>query len=86
MAQRIDNSVMSKINIPIPEDIKWESVGKGIVDTISGYQAKIDRLERIIFVLYENICMGIKSNILDADDMETSLFGQILEKFNELKK
>ncbi len=77
---------MGNIKIEIPDGLKWEAVGKGIVETLSGRQARIDRLERLIFCLYEHICKEVESTLPFEDDLETSLYRDILKKFYELKK
>lgn len=74
-----------KVNISIPEDAKWEAIGRGYASALMEKQARIDRLERLIWMLYENICKGIKSNVIYDDDTETMLCSEILEKLNNLK-
>lgn len=72
------------IEIPLPEDIKWEAFGRGYASVLMEEQARIDRLERLIWMLYENIVKGVSSTVLDDDDVETSLCRQILDKAKEL--
>lgn len=43
------------IEIPLPEDVKWEAVGRGYASVLIEKQARIDRLERLIWMLYENV-------------------------------
>lgn len=74
-----------KITIPLPEDAEWEAIGRGYASVLMEKQARIDRLERMIFILYENICKGVKSCVLDEDDMETQFLIEILEKVEQLK-
>lgn len=74
-----------KITIPLPEDAKWEAIGRGYASVLMEKQAQIDRLERMIFILYENICKDVKSNMPYDDDVETTLFSEILEKVEQLK-
>lgn len=75
-----------KITIPLPEDAKWEAIGRGYASVLMEKQERIDRLERMIFILYENICKGVKSELLYDDDVETSLYSAILEKFEQIKE
>lgn len=72
------------IEIPLPEDAKWEAVGRGYASVLMEKQERIDRLERLIWMLYENIVKGISSTVLDDDDVETGLCKQILDKTKEL--
>ncbi len=79
------NPIEHKITIPIPEDVKWEAVGRGYASVLMEKQARIDRLERLIHVLYENICKGVESNVIYDDDLESHFFSEILDKVAELK-
>ena len=74
-----------KIAIPLPKDAKWVAIGRGYASVLMEKQARIDRLERMIFILYENICKDVKSNMVYDDDTETTLFSEILEKVEQLK-
>lgn len=74
-----------KISIPLPEDAKWEAIGRGYASVLMEKQARIDRLERMIWMLHENICKDVKSNMPYDDDVETTLFSEILEKVEQLK-
>ena len=74
-----------KISIPLPEDAKWEAIGRGYASVLMEKQARIDRLERMIFILFENICKDVKSNMPYDDDVETTLYSEILEKVEQLK-
>lgn len=74
-----------KISIPLPEDAKWEAIGRGYASVLMAKQARIDRLERMIWMLHENICKDVKSNMVYDDDIETMLYSQILEKVEQLK-
>lgn len=76
---------MNEIEIPLPEDAKWEAIGRGYASVLMEKQARIDRLERLIWVLHENVCNDLKSNILYDEDLETTLYSEILEKVEELK-
>lgn len=76
---------MSEIEIPLPEDAKWEAIGRGYASVLMEKQARIDRLERLIWVLHENICKDMKSNIVYDDDVETMFCNEILEKVEQLK-
>lgn len=74
-----------EISIPLPEDAKWEAIGRGYASVLMEKQARIDRLERMIFILYENICKDVKSDMPYDDDTETTLYSEILEKVEQLK-
>lgn len=76
----------SKIEIDIPDDVKWEAIGKGIALGLMEKQERIGCLEQMIWWLYENICMGNKSSMLDSDDVEMCFCKDILDKFKELNK
>ncbi len=68
-----------KIEIPLPEDAKWEAIGRGYASVLMEKQARIDRLERLIWIVYENVVKGIDSTTLMEDDMETNLCQQIID-------
>lgn len=74
-----------KTTITLPEDVKWEAVGRGYASVFMEKQARIDRLERLIHALYENICKGVELYVIYDDDLETHLFSEILDKVAELK-
>ena len=74
-----------ELTLPLPEDAKWEAIGRGYASVLMEKQARIDRLERMIFMLYENICKDVKSDMVYDDDIETTLFSEILEKVEQLK-
>ena len=75
-----------EISIPLPEDAKWEAIGRGYASVLMEKQARIDRLERLIWMLQENICKEVKSNVLYDDDIETLFCNEILEKVEQLKE
>ncbi len=75
-----------EIKIPISENEKLEIIGKGIVEALCEKQKRIERLERLLFVLHENICKGVESDVLFDNDLESLFFTNILKKFKELKK
>ena len=75
-----------EISIPLPEDAKWEAIGRGYASVLMEKQARIDRLERLIWMLHENICKDVKSNVLYDDDIETLFCNEILEKVEQLKE
>lgn len=72
------------IEIPLPEDVKWEAVGRGYASVLMEKQARIDRLERLIWMLYENVVKGVDSTIIIDDDVETGLCCDIQSKVKEL--
>ena len=74
-----------KLALPLPEDAKWEAIGRGYASVLMDRQARIDRLEQLIWMLHENICKGVKSCVLDDDDMETQFAIEILKKVEQLK-
>lgn len=67
--------------IPKPEANKIlnTAFGRGMAEVIAEKQARIDRLERLIWMLYENIVKGVESTLLDDGDIETNLCKQILD-------
>ena len=48
-------------------------------------QARIDRLERLIWMVHENVVRGVKSSIIDDDDVETSLCVAIIAEVKRIK-
>lgn len=72
------------IEIPLPEDAKWEAIGRGYASVLMEKQARIDRLERLIWMLYENVVRGVNSAIIIEDDMETGLCSEIQSKVREM--
>lgn len=74
------------IEIPLPEDAKWEAIGRGYASVLMEKQARIDRLERLIWMLYENVVKGVDSTILMDDDVETNLCQQIIEHIKNKSK
>lgn len=72
------------IEIPLPEDVKWEAVGRGYASVLMEKQARIDRLERLIWMLYENVVRDVKSTIIIDGDVETGLCSEIQSKVREL--
>lgn len=77
-----DNS--KSFEVQLPEDVKWEAVGRGYALVLMEKQARIDRLERLIHALYENICKGVESNVVYDDDIESHFFSEILDKVKSL--
>lgn len=72
------------IEIPLPEDAKWEAIGRGYASVLMEKQARIDRLERLIWMLYENVVRGVNSTIIMDDDVETGLCCEIQGKVKDL--
>lgn len=72
------------IEIPLPEDVKWEAVGRGYALVLMEKQARIDRLEQLIWMLYENVVKGVDSTIIMDDDVETGLCREMQGKVKEL--
>lgn len=72
------------IEVPLPEDVKWEAVGRGYASVLMEKQARVDRLERLIWMLYENVVRGVNSTIIMDDDVETGLCCNIQSKVREL--
>lgn len=70
----------------LPEDAKWEAIGRGYASVLMEKQARIDRLERLIFMLYENIVRGVESTVLYDDDTETNLYRQIIDTIKNKHK
>ena len=74
--------------IPNPEANKIlnTAFGRGMAEVIAEKQARIDRLERLIWMVYENVVRGVGSNIIMDNDVETQLCCDILEKVKYLKQ
>lgn len=75
------------VKIPLPEDVKWEAVGRGFAIVLMEKQHHIDRLEQMIIMLYENVCRDVKSDMFieDSDDDYMSLCQDILKRVKKLK-
>lgn len=75
------------VKLPLPEDIKWEAVGRGYATVLMEKQHHIDRLEQMIIMLYENVCRDVKSDMVieDSDDFYMSLCQDILKRVKKLK-
>lgn len=73
--------------IPKPETNKIlnTAFGRGVAEVIAEKQARIDHLERLIWMVYENVVKGISSDIVDDDDMETSLCVAIIAEVKRIK-
>lgn len=74
---------MSKLEFPV--ELLSSDICKAIVELVAEKQKRIDRLEQLIFMVYQNVCMGVKATIIDDDDWETDLCTMIIEKYNKLK-
>lgn len=75
-------------NLPKPDADKIlnTAFGRGMADVIAEKQARIDRLEQLIWMLHENVCRDISSNLLDDEDTETSLSMEIIREVKRLKQ
>lgn len=73
--------------IPKPEANKIlnTAFGRGMAEVIAEKQARIDRLERLIWMVYENVVKGINSDLVDNDDVETHLCCEIIAKVKRIK-
>lgn len=77
-----------KLQLPKPDADKIlnTAFGRGMAEVIAEKQARIDRLEQLIWMLYENVCRDISSNLLDDEDTETSLSMEIIREVKRLKQ
>lgn len=84
----MSNQRKLKFNLPKPDADKIlnTAFGRGVAEVIAEKQARIDRLERLIWMLYENVVRGINSTLLDDNDLETSLCVEIQKKVELLKQ
>lgn len=75
-----------KLRLPKPDADKIlnTAFGRGMAEVIAEKQARIDRLERLIWMLYENVVRSVDSTIIMDDDMETRLCCEIQDKVKEL--
>lgn len=71
---------------PEADKILNTAFGRGMAEVIAEKQARIDRLERLIWMVYENVVRGVGSNIIMDNDVETQLCCDILEKVKYLKQ
>ena len=73
--------------LPKPEANKIlnTAFGRGMAEAIAEKQARIDRLERLIWMVHENVVRGVKSSIIDDDDVETSLCVAIIAEVKRIK-
>ena len=85
--ERVEN----EDNLPFSNDspeadkILNTAFGRGVAEVIAEKQARIDRLERLIWMVYENVVKGISSDIVDDDDVETRLCCEIIAKVKRIK-
>lgn len=70
---------------PDADKILNTAFGRGMAEVIAEKQARIDRLERLIFCLYENVCQDVSSSVLYDDDSETLFYEEIAKKVKQLK-
>lgn len=77
-----------KFNLPKhdADKILNTAFGRGMAEVIAEKQARIDRLERLIWMLHENVCRGINSTLLDDNDLETSLCVEIQREVERIKQ
>lgn len=75
------------VKLPLSEDVIWEAVGRGYATVLMEKQHRIDRLEQMIMMLYENICRDVNSVMFieDSDDDYMSLCLYILDRVKKLK-
>ncbi len=80
----MDNKI--GFDLPLPEEAKWEAFGRGYDAVLMEKQHRIDRLEQMLFMLYDNICRDVNSTMLIDDDgpFDTLCIG-ILERVRQLK-
>lgn len=84
----MNNQRKLKFNLPKPDADKIlnTAFGRGMAEVIAEKQARIDRLERLIWMLHENVCRGINSDILDDDDLATSLCVEIKREVERIRQ
>ena len=84
----MSNQRKLKFNLPKSDADKIlnTAFGRGMAEVIAEKQARIDRLERLIWMLHENVCRGINSTLMDDDDMETSLCVAIKREVERIKQ
>lgn len=84
----MSNQRKLKFNLPKPDADKIldTAFGRGMAEVIAEKQARIDRLESMIWILYENVCRGINSTLLEDDNLETLLCVEILYTFKTKHK
>ena len=75
-----------KIPKPEADEILNTAFGRGMAEVIAEKQARIDRLERLVWMVHENVVRGVKSSIIDDDDVETALCVAIIAEVKQLKK
>lgn len=78
----------NKIELPIPEDAKWEAVGRGYATVLMDKQRRIDELEQMISCLHDNICRNVRSTAIveDTEDYCALMCDSILARVNALKE
>lgn len=74
-----------KLPKPDADKILNTAFGRGMAEVIAEKQARIDRLEQLIWMLHENVCCDINSDMLDDGDLETSLCVEIKRKYERIK-
>lgn len=82
----MNNHCKLKLRLPKPDADKIlnTAFGRGMAEVIAEKQARIDRLERLIWLLYENVVRSVGSTIIMDDDMETQLCCEIQDTVKEL--
>lgn len=73
------------IQLKFPVELSSSDICKAIAELVAEQQKRIDRLEQLIFMVYQNVCMGVKATIIDDDDRETDFCTAIIERYNKLK-
>ena len=74
-----------KLPKPEADKILNTAFGRGVAEVIAEKQARIDRLERLIWMVHENVVRGVKSSIIDDDVVETSLCVAIIAEVKRIK-
>lgn len=74
-----------KLPKPEADKILNTAFGRGVAEVIAEKQARIDRLERLIWMVHENVVRGVKPSIIDDDDVETSLCVAIIAEVKRIK-
>ena len=74
-----------KIPKPDANRILNTAFGRGMAEVIAEKQARIDRLERLIWMVYENVVRGVKTSIIDDNDVESSLCVAIIAEVKRIK-
>lgn len=74
---------MSELKFPI--NLDESMLAKAIAELVAEKQKRIDRLEQLIFSVYQNVCIGKEALIIADDDRETDFCSAIIEQYNKIK-